>query len=87
MITDMKAKKRLSPIVTKLLRINATHYFLMKIPSKRELEQIASNHSSYIEYKAFMKLYKDSTKEPFLFLVNDITLPSDNQLRFKKNLL
>ena len=30
-----------------------------------------------------MKLYKDYTKEPFSFLVKDITLPSDNPLRFE----
>ena len=46
----------------------------MKIPSKREYQQIASNHSSDIEFKGFMKLYKDYTKEPFSFLVNDTTL-------------
>ena len=40
----------------------------MKIPKKRELQQIASNHLSDIEFKNFMWLYKDYTKEPFLFL-------------------
>ena len=34
-----------------------------------------------------MKLYKDYTKEPFSFLVNDTPLPAKNPLRFKKNLL
>ena len=59
----------------------------MKIPNKRELQQIASNNSSNIEFKDFMKLYKYYTKERFSFLVNDITLSSDNQSRFRKNLL
>ena len=59
----------------------------MKIPNKRELQQIASNHSSDIDFKDFMKLYKDYTKEPYSFLVNDTTLSSDNSLRFRKNLL
>ena len=63
------------------------HYFIMKIPTKIELKQIASNHSSAIDFKDFMKLYKDYTKEPYSFLVNDTTLPSDNPLRFRKNLL
>ena len=58
----------------------------MKIPNKRELQQIASNLSN-IDFKDFMKLYKDYTKEPYSFLVNDTTLLSDNQLRFRKNLL
>ena len=55
------------------------------MPNKRELQQIASNHSSHTEFKDFMKLYKDYTKAPFSFLVNDTTLPSDNLLRFRKN--
>ena len=59
----------------------------MKIPNKKELPQIASNHSSDIEFKDFMKPYKDYTKEPFSFLVNDTSLPSDNPLRFRKDLL
>ena len=71
--------------VPKTLRLNATHYFIMKIPNKRELQQIASNHSSDIEFKDFMKLYKDYTKDSFSFLVNDTTLPSDNPLRSRKN--
>ena len=33
-----------------------------------------------------MKLFKDYTKEPYSFLVNDATLLSDNPLRFRKNL-
>ena len=71
----------------KLIRLNATYYFIMKIPNKRELSQIASNHSSDIDFKDFMKVYKDHTKEPYSFLVNDTTLSSDNPLRFRKNLL
>ena len=59
----------------------------MKIPNKRELQQIASNHSSDIDFKDFMKLYKDYTKEPYSFLVNDAILSSDNPLRIRKNLL
>ena len=42
--------------VPKTIRLNATHYFIMKIPNKRELQQIASNHSSDIDFKDFMKL-------------------------------
>ena len=30
--------------VPKTIRLNATHYFIMKIPNKRELQQIASNN-------------------------------------------
>ena len=59
----------------------------MKIPNKRELQQISSNNLSDIEFKNFMKLYKGYSKETYSFLVNDTTSPSDNLLRFRKNLL
>ena len=73
--------------VPKYVRLNTTHFFIMKIPNKRELQQIALNHSSDIDLKDFMKIYKKYTKEPYSFLVNDTTLPSDYLLRFRKNLL
>ena len=69
------------------VRLNSTHFFIMKIPNKRELQQIALNHSSDSDFKDFMNIYKKSTKEPYSFSVNDTTLPSDNPLRFRKNLL
>ena len=71
----------------KTITLKTTHYFIMKISNKRELQQIASNHSSDIDFKDFMKLYKQYTEEPFSFLVNDTTLSSDKTLRFRKNLL
>ena len=73
--------------VPKDVRLNSTHFFIMKIPNKRELQQIALNHSSDIDLKDFLKIYKKYTKEPYSFLVNDTTLPSDDLLRFRKNLL
>ena len=73
--------------VPKDVRLNSTHFFIMKIPNKRELQQIALNHSPDIDFKDFMNIYKKYTKEPYSFLVNDTTLPSDNPLRFRKNLL
>ena len=59
----------------------------MKTPNKRKLQQIALNHSSDIDFKDFTNIFKKYTKEPYPFLVNDTTLPSDNPLRFRKNLL
>ena len=59
----------------------------MKIPNERELQQIAINHSSDIDFKNFIKIYKKCTDEPYSFLVNDTILASDNPLRFRKNLL
>ena len=73
--------------VPKDVRLNSTHFFIMKITNKRELQEIALNHSSDIDFKDFMNIYKKCTAEPYSFLVNDITLPSDNPLRFRKNLL
>ena len=59
----------------------------MKIPNKRELQQTALNHSSDIDSKNFIEIFKKYTAEPYSFLVKDITLPSDDPLRFRKNLL
>ena len=58
----------------------------MKISNKRELQQIAINHSSDINTKDFVRIYKKCTDEPYSFLVIDTTLPSDNPLKFRKNL-
>ena len=73
--------------VPKDVKLISTHFFIMKIPNKRELQQIALNHSSDIDFKDFMNIYKKCTTEPYSFLVNDTTLPSDDPLRFRKNLL
>ena len=44
--------------VPKDVRLNSSHFFLMKIPNKRELQQIALDHSSGIDFKDFMEIYK-----------------------------
>ena len=69
--------------VPKDVRLNSTHFFIMEVPNKRELQQIALNHSSDIDFKDFMKIYKKCTAEPYC----DTTLPSHDLLRFRKNLL
>ena len=71
--------------VPKDVRLNSTHFFIMKILNKRELQIIALNHSSDIDFKDFMKTYKKNTKKPYSFLVNDTTLQSSNPLRFRYN--
>ena len=54
--------------VPKDVRLNTTHYyFIMKINSKRELQNIATNHSADIDYQDFKKIYREYTKEPFNF--------------------
>ena len=73
--------------VPKDVRLNSTHSFIMKIPNRRKLQQTAFNHSSDIDFKDFIKIYKKCIAEPCAFLVNDAILPSDDPLRFRKNLL
>ena len=58
----------------------------MKINNKKELQNITTNHSADIDYKDFMKIYRECTREPYSFLTIDTTLPSSNPLRFRKNL-
>ena len=72
--------------VPKDVRLNTTHFFITKIPNKRELQQITLNHSSDISTKDFIDIYKKCTAEPYSFLVNVTTLASDMPLRFRKNL-
>ena len=59
----------------------------MKIPNKQKLQQIAFNHSSDIDFKDFINLYKKCNGKPYSVLATDTTLASDNPLRFRKNLL
>ena len=73
--------------VPKDVRLNSTYFFIMKIPNRRELQEIDLNRSSDIDFKDFMEIYKKCTAEPYSFLVNDPTLPSDDPLRFRKNIL
>ena len=72
--------------VAKDVRLNTSHFFIAKISNKRELQQIAINHSSDISTKDFTNIYRECTAEPYSFLVNDTTLASNNPLRFRKNL-
>ena len=57
--------------VPKDVRLNCTHYFLFKLNNKRELQNIAINHSADIDYDDFIKICRHSTKEPFNFLTID----------------
>ena len=60
-------------VVPKNVRLNSTHYFIMRILNKWELQQIAFNHSSDIDFQEFMNLYKKCTTKPYPFLVLDTT--------------
>ena len=57
----------------------------MKINPRKELQNIAINHSADIDYKDFMKIYRECTKEPYSFLTRDTTLPASDPLRFTKS--
>ena len=68
-------------MLVKTLRI----FFIMNILDNRELQQIASNHSSDIQFKYFMNICKKGTANNFLVI--DATVASVNPLCFRKNLL
>ena len=72
--------------VPKDVWLNTSHFFIAKIPNKRELQQIAINHSSDINTKDFVNIYRKCKDEPYSFLFDDTTLESNNPLRFRKNL-
>ena len=59
----------------------------MKINNKRELQNIAINHSVDIDYEDFIKIYREYTEKPYSFLTIDATLPPSNPLSFRKNSL
>ena len=58
----------------------------MKINNKRELQNIAINHSADIDYEDFIKIYGECTKESYSFLTINTKLPASDPLRFRKNL-
>ena len=71
---------------SKRCKIKFKHYFIIKIYNRRELQNNETDHSADIDYKDFMKIYRECTQEPFSFLTIDTTLPASDSLRFRKNL-
>ena len=69
--------------VPKDVRLNSTHFLIMEILNKSELQQITLNHSSDIDFKDFINIYKTFTAEPYSVSVNDTILLLDNPLRFR----
>ena len=53
--------------VPKDVRLNSTHYLIMKINNRKQLQNIAINHFADIDYKDFIKIYRECIKEPFNF--------------------
>ena len=64
--------------VPKDVKLNTNHFFITKIPNKRELQQIALNRLSDISSKDLITFHKKYTSESYSFLVNDNMLASDN---------
>ena len=69
-------------VVPKIIRLNSTYYFIMKIPDKRELQQTAFNYS--LDIHQTMNLNKKYTAKPYYYFVIDTTLESYNHLRFRQ---
>ena len=68
--------------VPKGARLNSTHYLIMKINNRKDLQQITIDHSADIDYKVFLKIYRNCTKEPYSFLTIDVHNPT---MKFRKN--
>ena len=49
------------------IRLNSTHYLIIKINNKRELQNIAINDSADIDYEDFINIYREYTKEHIIF--------------------
>ena len=71
-------------VVPKEVRLNSTCCLIMKIHNRTELQQIAINHSADIDYKGFLKIYRNCTKEPYSFLTINTTLPANGPMVFRK---
>ena len=71
--------------VPKDVKLNSTHYLIMKINNRIDLRNIAIDHSADIDN--FMKIYKECTKELYNIWTIDTTLPTSDPLRFRKDLL
>ena len=73
--------------VPKDVRLNSTHYWIMKINNRKELQNIAINHSADIDYNDFVKVYREYARKSYSFLTIDTTFPTSDLLRFRKDLI
>ena len=76
--------------VPKRIKLNSTHYFVMKVSNKRELQQIAFNHSWDIDFQDFMNLYKKCIAKPYLFwwlilLLQQVILQISERIFYKEH--
>ena len=66
-------------------RLNSTHYVIMKIQRRKELQNIPQENSGDIDFKDFLKTYKDYTSKLYSCMIIDTAVPSGNPMRFRKN--
>ena len=66
--------------VPKDVRLNCSHYIIFKLSSKRELQNIAINHSTDSDYKDFIKIYRNCTEKPYHVLTIDTAQSVDEKL-------
>ena len=72
--------------VPKDVRLNSTH-LIMKNNNKRDLQNVVIDHSTDTDYKDFVKIYRECTKESFNFLTIDTMLRASDPLRFRQHFL
>ena len=72
--------------ILKDVRLNVTRYLVMKIDNRKELQNIAINHSEDIDDKDFVRIYRECTRKPYSFLTIQTTLPVSDPLRFRKKI-
>ena len=73
--------------VPKDVELNSTQYLIMKISNRKELQNIAIIILADIDYKNFVRIYRECTRKSYSFLVINTTLPVSDPLRFRKKLL
>ena len=66
-------------------RLNSTHYIIMKIQNKKELQSIAQENCGGIDLKDFLSIYQKFTNDLYSSVIIDTTLPSGHSMRFRKN--
>ena len=62
--------------VPKDVRLNSTHYLIMKISNRKKLQNVANNYSADIDYNNFVRIYREYTRKPYSFLTIDTILTS-----------
>ena len=73
--------------VRKDMRLSSTHFLIMKMNKRKELQNVAINHSEEIDYNDIVRIYRECRRKLYSFLTTDTTLPASDPLRFRKNLL